>query len=75
MNELLTQKEEYNHLRRSSTNLENSMKNRFTQDLSEMESLKRKYKKLELSFQTVIDDNKELEELVKQYEQRIFNYQ
>ena len=51
------------------------MKNRFTQDLSEMENLKRKYKKLELSFQGVMEDNKELEELVKQYEQRIFNYQ
>ena len=51
------------------------MKHKFSQDLSEMENLKRKYKKLELSFQGVMEDNKELEELVKQYEQRIFNYQ
>ena len=48
--ELMSTQAEFTSLQRSSTNLENRMKDRLTQEHSEADNLKRKLKKSELNF-------------------------
>ena len=73
--ELVSTQEEFSSLQRSSTNLENRMKNRLTQNHSEADNLKRKYKKLDKKLSSVLQENQEQKSLLEEYEQRIFNYE
>ena len=51
------------------------MKNRLTQEFSESDNLKKKFKKLEMNFQTVLDENTQYSEVIAEYERRLFNYE
>ena len=51
------------------------MMNRLTEETSEAEKLKRKYKKLDTKLSSVVEENIEQKELIKELQQRIFNYE
>ena len=72
---LMSTQEEFSSFQRSSTNLESKMMNRLTEETSEAEKLKRKYKKLDTKLSSVVEENNEQKELIKKLQQRIFNYE
>ena len=72
---LMSTQEEFSSFQRSSTNLESKMMNRLTEETSEAEKLKRKYKKLDTKLSSVVEENNEQKELIKELQQRIFNYE
>ena len=74
-NMLMSTQEEFSSFQRSSTNLESKMMNRLTEETSEAEKLKRKYKKLDTKLSSVVEENAEQKELIKELQQRIFNYE
>ena len=51
------------------------MKDRLTQEHSEADNLKRKLKKSELNFQAVLTENTQYQEVIAEYEKRLFNYE
>ena len=74
-NMLMSTQEEFSSFQRTSTNLESKMMSRLTEETSEAEKLKRKYKKLDTKLSSVVEENIEQKELIKELQQRIFNYE
>ena len=74
-NMLMSTQEEFSSFQRTSTNLESKMMSRLTEETSEAEKLKRKYKKLDTKLSSVVEENIEQRELIKELQQRIFNYE
>ena len=72
---LMSTQEEFASFQRSSTNLEGKMMSRLTEETSEAEKLKRKYKKLDTKLSSVVEENNEQKELIKELQQRVFNYE